>query len=780
MNFSQKRIHWSFCLSVFFMIFCTGYGTVKAAPAEGPMLVTDVIEPAVQIDIPWDILLTTIPVNVTDNDVDDTCPSLSNGNAFWFREGEGLYRWQTSQDVSTASKVVDTSLCMGISAFNDKVAFNSGFTVKYWDGSTVGTVTSGDAWSGVSLYDDAVSYSWADGSDFEIVIQKGFTREQVTSNGVWDVSPSLYNGTVAWVHDFLGAADIYYWDGEHTHQITDSPEVEEYPSLYDGTIAWAGYDGSDYEIFYWNGSQIIQITNDTDGTDDQFPSLYDGKIAWQRNTANGWEIFYYDGSSVKQITNNTVYDKHPSLYNGAILWEHYDGHDWEIQYAEVDVPQAPTVSTLAATDITQTTANINGSVNPNGQATTYHFEWGTSTSYDHVTPDQSAGSGSSSVNVYQGLTSLTPGTTYHYRLVAVNPSGTTESSDRTFTTIPVTVTLPTLSTGDAANVTATTAHLTGTVNPSGAETKYRFEYGGNSTSYGSHTGWLNAGNGSADVSVAVDITGLTPGTTYHYRLVAENSAGTVNGDDKTFTTEAMDDPMEDTARRFTGWWYNKNEPGTGVAMEIKNGHIYLAWFTYDEDGTSTWYSSGGSLVNDTTYTGDLWKFTGWPWGEDYQHPVRSTVGTVTVVFNKGSVDSVLFNASVNGHTETDTLSSFMADFSPGDKDSRNLNGWWWDSSLDGTGFFFDARGGKMAMVWYNYRDDSSPRWWTSDGPFADGAASYDDMLDGWQGGKCPGCTYTSPNQHAGEGGSININFSDADHATLTVGDTTLNLVRFDF
>jgi len=873
----------SMAMVLFFLFMVMGTTKLFAAPSIDPGLgeapagawsdITTEI-----IDFPQIMAITDI-VTVTNNDVDDKCPSLNNGYAFWYRKDDGIIRWQTSQAVSTASKVVDTSLCGALSSYDDKVAFGFG-TVRYWNGTSLDTVST-NTLGGVSLYGDTIAYPLADGSDFEIMLKKGSWEQQITNDGVWNIGPSLFNDKVAWVGDAIGPnPDIWYWDGHTARKISNNPGDDSQPCLYDGAIAWSGYDGNDYEIYYWNGTTITQITNDSESIDDRWPSLYDGKIAWERKTSDGWEIFYWDGTSIKQVTDNTKDDRYPSLYNGAILWTHYDGHDWEIQYSEVDVPQAPTVSALAASAVTQTTANINGSVNPNGQDTTYHFEWGTSTSYDHVTPDKSL-SGSSSVDVYEGLTNLDPGTTYHFRLVAVNPSGTSNSADQTFTTVPVSVALPVLSTGDAANVTDTSARLTGTVNPSGADTTYRFEYGTNSTSYGSNTGWVNVGNGSTDVPVAMDISGLTPDTTYHYRLVAMNSAGTTDGDDRTFTTlspaivppvvvsagvesvgtdsvrfigtvnpsglsteyrfeygtnstygsstewqsagngsvnlpvtadvsglasgtsyhyrlaarnsagttysddqtfstEIPEYPMEDTARRFSGWWYDSAQPGTGVAMEIKGSNIFLAWFVYDEAGRTTWYASGGGLANDTVYSGELYMWTGWPWGETYSKPQASSVGTVTVIFNKDGNDTVTFTASVNGTSATHTLTSFMKDFAPGDKDSRNLTGWWWDPSYDGMGFFLDARGGQMAMVWYNYREDNSPRWWTSNGDFADGAVTYEDELDGWQGGQCPGCNYQQPSPINGEGGGITIHFTDGAHATMTVGSTTLNLQRFDF
>jgi hypothetical protein len=97
---------------------------------------------------------------------------------------------------------------------------------------------------------------------------------------------------------------------------------------------------------------------------------------------------------------------------------------------------APSVTTGSATSITQSSATLNGTVNPNGQATTYHFDYGTSTSYGSKAPpgsDPSAGSGTSDQAVSANLTGLTPGTTYHYRLVATNASGTTQGQDKTFT-----------------------------------------------------------------------------------------------------------------------------------------------------------------------------------------------------------------------------------------------------------------------------------------------------------------------------------------------------------
>jgi len=97
------------------------------------------------------------------------------------------------------------------------------------------------------------------------------------------------------------------------------------------------------------------------------------------------------------------------------------------------------------------------------------------------------------------------------------------------------VTKPTVRTGGHARVTQTSATLLGSVNPNGARTTYYFQYG-TSKVYGATTGPTDAGSGTHRKSAAADISGLSPNTTYHYRLVASNSKGTSFGGDHTFRT----------------------------------------------------------------------------------------------------------------------------------------------------------------------------------------------------------------------------------------------------
>ena len=86
-----------------------------------------------------------------------------------------------------------------------------------------------------------------------------------------------------------------------------------------------------------------------------------------------------------------------------------------------------------------------------------------------------------------------------------------------------------------AGVGATTATVSGGVYPNGLETTYYWQYGP-TTSYGAQTGSVDIGAGQAPVQVSDALTGLAPGMTYHYRLVAQNSDGISYGYDSALTT----------------------------------------------------------------------------------------------------------------------------------------------------------------------------------------------------------------------------------------------------
>jgi RHS repeat-associated protein len=217
---------------------------------------------------------------------------------------------------------------------------------------------------------------------------------------------------------------------------------------------------------------------------------------------------------------------------------------------------APIVTTEAASAVTETGATLKGQINPHGYATTYQFEYGTTTSYGTKVPvtAESVGSGKTNVAVNKAISGLKGNTLYHYRVSATNAYGTTVGVDKTFTTPK----LPTVTTEAASGVKEKEATLKGSVNPNGNATTYQFEYG-LTTSYGTKVP-LNAesvGSGTTAVAVSKAISGLAEGATYHYRVVASNAAGTANGLDKTLKTTH---PPQTTITSATPSYTGHKEP----------------------------------------------------------------------------------------------------------------------------------------------------------------------------------------------------------------------------
>jgi hypothetical protein len=97
--------------------------------------------------------------------------------------------------------------------------------------------------------------------------------------------------------------------------------------------------------------------------------------------------------------------------------------------------EAPSVTSVAATDITATSATLQAYVNPENHDTNYFFEYGTSTAYGSESAPASAGNKDATLLVATAAGALAAGTTYHYRVVATNSKGTTSGSDRAFTTL---------------------------------------------------------------------------------------------------------------------------------------------------------------------------------------------------------------------------------------------------------------------------------------------------------------------------------------------------------
>jgi hypothetical protein len=280
-----------------------------------------------------------------------------------------------------------------------------------------------------------------------------------------------------------------------------------------------------------NGSQAV--AHFEYGVDTSYAG---GSVGTYFTSQNGdVESFSY---TLTGLAPNTTYHYQAFGFNCCL-----EGLGGDVTFTTTAAGQfAPTVTTSTATSITQTSATINGSINPNGPTATAYFQYSTSPFSPFqggiATSTYYFPSGNYLQDYSYPLTGLTPNTTYYFIFEASNNTSSGNGALLSFTTTPLLP--PTVTTLAAGSVTETTAVLNGSVNPNGGVTTAFFEWGTN-TDYGNPT--IQTGIGTAvDSDFQASITGLSSSTTYHFRIVAVNSAGTTYGADATFTTAWVPTP----------------------------------------------------------------------------------------------------------------------------------------------------------------------------------------------------------------------------------------------
>jgi hypothetical protein len=231
-------------------------------------------------------------------------------------------------------------------------------------------------------------------------------------------------------------------------------------------------------------------------------------------------------SKIEGLTAGTTY--HLRAYATNSLGTAY-GSDIAFSTSAV----LPVITTSPVSAITSATATSGGTITSDGGAsiTARGICW--SATANPTTSDSKTSDGSGTGQFVSSLTGLTAGATYHLRAYAVNSAGTAYGADITFVTsgqVPASVSQ------QATNLTITGATLNGVVNPNNLSTIVTFEYG-LTTNYGLTIAAVQSPiTGNSITNVSADITGLTQGTTYHFRVKTVNSLGTVYSGDMSFVT----------------------------------------------------------------------------------------------------------------------------------------------------------------------------------------------------------------------------------------------------
>jgi len=197
---------------------------------------------------------------------------------------------------------------------------------------------------------------------------------------------------------------------------------------------------------------------------------------------------------------------------------------------------SPTVTASSTTKIGQTYATLHGTINANGLATTYEFEYGPTNALGKTVPvpARSIGSGTTAGTHSNSIGGLSPDTTYYWELTATNSAGTSTTPMQSFKTTGNPA--PVSTTDLATNVGRYSATLVGTIAPNNQATTYFFQYGLTS-SYGYQTNVATVPAGNAPTAVTAALPGLEPGAVYHFRLVSSHGpTATSYGADMSFAT----------------------------------------------------------------------------------------------------------------------------------------------------------------------------------------------------------------------------------------------------
>jgi hypothetical protein len=204
--------------------------------------------------------------------------------------------------------------------------------------------------------------------------------------------------------------------------------------------------------------------------------------------------------------------------------------------------EKPVVGAGTATGVTPFAATLQAEVNPeNDTATSCVFEYGKVVTDNKVPCEQIELAGSSPQFATRTLAGLEPATKYHFRLVVTNSTGTTEGPEEAFETAAAEV--PAIVSETVSGITPFQARLEGLLNPNFQVTRCHFLYGPTAASENEVPCEPEFLEGFGEQGVGSTITGLSPGTIYHYMIVAKNPAGKMEGKEEEFTTPALEAPV---------------------------------------------------------------------------------------------------------------------------------------------------------------------------------------------------------------------------------------------
>ncbi len=349
----------------------------------------------------------------------------------------------------------------------------------------------------------------------------------------------------------------------------------------------------------------------------------------------------------------------PSIGGGNVAVSGFAAGPYTIEFqgelAEADQPELSADSSLTPAE-----ASISVQTNANGRAKDrfLHAQSTSTVDLGHQEDPQSV-----SERIEPPGPGLSPNTTYHVRLIFQRRFSTEQQGgELSQATLAA---APDIETTGSPLRTASTATLLGRVDPNGSPTTYSFQYGTQGpcdSNPCTETDPIDAGEGKQIELASQQVTGLSPDTTYHYRIAASNGVGgTVYGSDRTLVTRASDAPL--SHGEFPGppdsdraWEQVSIPDSSGNPAGYAGGAR-----AYASDGNRVVYTIfGGTPISDE---GSFWApyiaerpsgqhpTTGWQ-----THPItppRAQVRTVQWAESIGGADDLSSLIAVNGNLVTE-------------------------------------------------------------------------------------------------------------------------------
>lgn len=298
-----------------------------------------------------------------------------------------------------------------------------------------------------------------------------------------------------------------------------------------GGVSAVAVDTSNGDIFTGNlvGGEYHVIAYDSSGT--PFDDFGTGLVSPSQ----------LEGAHGQLAVNSTTHKLYLSDPGGNNLW----------LFERIGSIPAPTATTTSPEGVGQTKATLRASVNPKGHVlTSCVFEYTDHADFlagEWANAETAAcpaliGAGAS-VSIGAGLTGLSPGTSYDYRVQIESHGGSADGGTQTLETLPPLP--PEATTGSATSVSKSSASLGGSVNAKGGiVSNCHFEYVTEAAFQAD--GFTGAGSkpcaptpsGTAAIAVSATAAGLAPDTAYRFRVVATNNSGTTEASSSSFATAA--------------------------------------------------------------------------------------------------------------------------------------------------------------------------------------------------------------------------------------------------